>query len=211
MTTIARDPQTGLITFDDFLKLLRYEIERTGTGPGLCVAHLDLDQFAAHRDIAGESVAAGTLESFGQQLRARLGGDVALGFEPADGFWVIMPALPPERAIIALEDLRRELAAGGFPLTFSAGLSVCPRDGKNEGALVRHARMAAYKAKWAGRDQLVLASTQKMTLKSNYYPKDQLECLARLATMKQMAESELLREALDMLFQRYESDLRRPG
>jgi GGDEF domain-containing protein len=209
MSQIQRDPATGLIAYDDFLKLLKYEAERLASTSGLVVACIDLDQFLAHREIAGEESAARTLERFASHLREHLGLEVALGFEPADGFWFIFPAIPPERALLSLEDLRRNLAAADFPLTFSAGLSICPRDGKTEGALVRHARMALVRAKWAGRNQLALASRQRMVLKSNYYPRDQLECLQRLARARDVAESELLREALDLLFVRHEAELRR--
>jgi len=47
-----------------------------------------------------------------------------------------------------------------------------------------------------------------MVLKSSYFPRPQLEALAHLARVTGQAESELLREALDLLFDRVEVQLK---
>jgi len=46
-----------------------------------------------------------------------------------------------------------------------------------------------------------------MVLKSNYYPKSQLERLAKLSAALGRTEASLLREALDDLIEKYRGEL----
>jgi predicted DNA-binding protein len=63
------------------------------------------------------------------------------------------------------------------------------------------------RAKRDGRDRVALYVEEKMTLKSNYYSKANLERLAKLSTATDRTEASLLREALDDLLYKYWDEL----
>ena len=68
--------------------------------------------------------------------------------------------------------------------------------------LQRAADEALLRAKREGRGRACIYVESKMVLKSNYYPKSQLERLAKLASAHSRTEASLLREALDDLIEK---------
>ena len=73
--------------------------------------------------------------------------------------------------------------------------------------LYRAADEALLRAKREGRSRACIYVESKMVLKSNYYPKSQLERLAKLSAALGRTEASLLREALDDLIEKYRGEL----
>ena len=66
---------------------------------------------------------------------------------------------------------------------------------------------ALLRAKREGRSRACIYVEGKMVLKSNYYPRSQLERLAKLSGALGRTEASLLREALDDLVEKYRGEL----
>ena len=63
------------------------------------------------------------------------------------------------------------------------------------------------RAKREGRGRVAIYVDEKMTLKSNYYSRANLDRLSKLSGATSRTEASLLREALDDLFQKYRDEL----
>jgi diguanylate cyclase len=72
---------------------------------------------------------------------------------------------------------------------------------------MRAASEALHRAKREGRNRVAIYVEEKMTLKSNYYTKAQLERLAKLSNTTGRTEASLLREGLEELLAKYKDEL----
>ena len=79
--------------------------------------------------------------------------------------------------------------------------------GKTVEEATRAAVEALMRAKREGRGRVVIYVEEKMTLKSNYYPRASLDRLSKLSSATDRTEASLLREALDDLFQKHRDEL----
>jgi diguanylate cyclase (GGDEF)-like protein len=177
------DPLTGLpnrlLCADRLRQALaqaRRELSR------LAVLYLDLDQFKVINDSLGHAcgdtllrIVAGRLES---SLRAgdtvaRLGGDE---------FLLVLPGADEGAALRCTqkvrESLRQPLMFEGHELlvTASIGISLFPGDGQDAETLVKHADIAMYRSKEAGRDRHAFflarmgsAATERLSLESGLW------------------------------------------
>jgi hypothetical protein len=82
-----------------------------------------------------------------------------------------------------------------------------PPHGATSEELWRAAGEALMRAKRDGRDRIAIHVEEKMTLKSNYYSRANLERLAKLSSSTDRTEASLLREALDDLLYKYRDEL----
>ncbi|HUS62755.1 MAG TPA: diguanylate cyclase, partial [Acidimicrobiales bacterium] len=117
---------------------------------------------------------------------------------------VVLPGMSAESALVLLEEVRCHFASrcvDGVPteVTASVGVAANPPHGTTAEQLWRAAGEALMRAKRDGRNRVSLYVEEKMTLKSNYYSKANLERLAKLSTATDRTEASLLREALDDL------------
>jgi len=85
-------------------------------------------------------------------------------------FAVLLPSTPGENAYHVAERVRRTLSGTrytglGLPaeanITISVGVATCPRDATDLDALMELADKALYRAKAAGRDQVVLHGAEQ--------------------------------------------------
>jgi hypothetical protein len=74
------------------------------------------------------------------------------------------------------------------------------------GDLIRCANAALMRGKREGGGHVVVYIEEKMVLKSNYYPRADLDRLARLSAATDRTEASLLREALDDLFENHRGE-----
>jgi predicted signal transduction protein with EAL and GGDEF domain len=125
-----------------------------------------------------------------------------------DEYAVALPGSSAENALILFEEIRGHFAAQSvsgvdLPLGASAGIAAAPPHGATGEELHRAAGEALMRAKREGRGRVAIYVDEKMTLKSNYYSRANLDRLAKLSGATSRTEASLLREALDDLFEKY--------
>jgi diguanylate cyclase (GGDEF)-like protein/PAS domain S-box-containing protein len=117
----------------------------------LCLAIVDIDHFKAYNDanghLAGDAILRECAVAWDAVLR---GADTIVRFG-GEEFLVVLPDCPLEQGAETIERLRQATPDG---LTCSAGLA-CWDYGETSDDLVDRADSALYRAKAAGRDQLV--------------------------------------------------------
>lgn len=217
MNELQRDPSTHTVTRADFDRLIEFEVQQSkSTRRAFTLAVLDLDHFARLSKELGEDARDLLLKRVAGALRAHSREGDVLGKGEGDRFLLLLPATPPEQGLFIVEDVRRLLAQSTFKLksrtakcTVSAGIASYPKDGATRDELAWKAEAALWQAKAKGRNRVCLAVDEKMVLKSNYYPRSQLDRLAELARAVSRTEASLLREALTELLRKHESDLKK--
>jgi diguanylate cyclase (GGDEF)-like protein/PAS domain S-box-containing protein len=128
-------------------------------GEPVWVAALDLDQFRLFNDTLGHQAGDQLLQLVAPRLAGALQRTDTVARTGGDEFVLVMPGYRDERQAAAA--LRRVLDAVAQPLvlhgqtlfvTCSAGVAVYPGDGQDPATLVKHAELAMYRAKDAGRN-----------------------------------------------------------
>ncbi|KQQ18270.1 diguanylate cyclase [Methylobacterium sp. Leaf123] len=136
--------------------------EAAGTGVPLAVLMLDLDRFKTVNDTLGHPVGDALLRKVAERLRratrsgdvvARLGGDefAILQVNPHAG--VEQPHAAEALARRLVDLVGRTYVVEGHMLNVgvSVGVAIAPTDGQNADDLLKHADLALYRAKAAGR------------------------------------------------------------
>lgn len=153
------DALTGLPNRVLFHERLAHAMEsaRRKSGP-MALMFVDLDHFKPINDTLGHQAGDALLQEMSRRLQdcvrksdtvARLGGDE---------FTVVLESIrdPKDAERVAckvLDELRRPVLLGGMEVNVSGsiGISVFPEDGEDVDTLMRHADLAMYRAKNAGR------------------------------------------------------------
>ena len=91
-------------------------------------------------------------------------------------------------------------------IDMSFGIAAFPQHVGSPADLPTAADEALHRAKADGRSRVAIYVEDRMTLKSNYYPKAQLTRLAKLSDRLGRTEASLLREALADLLARYRDE-----
>jgi diguanylate cyclase (GGDEF)-like protein len=158
-----RDAKTGLAAHDWWKERAAHEIGQNRTGRQVGVLVLDMDHFKwvndTHGHLDGDRVlreAAAVLE---QLVRS---GDL-VGRFGGEEFVVLLPDIRLPQLLQVAERLRKgverhvvPLPRGSVRLTVSVGGAVHPRDGDSVDALLARADENLYRAKRAGRNQVVI-------------------------------------------------------
>jgi diguanylate cyclase (GGDEF)-like protein/PAS domain S-box-containing protein len=118
---------------------------------GLCLAIVDLDHFKAYNDTHGHLVGDEMLRRCSLAWDSELRGDDTIVRFGGEEFLVVLPDTGPEQATEIVERLRAATPGGQ---TCSAGLA-CWDAAESAVDLIDRADSALYRAKAAGRDQLV--------------------------------------------------------
>lgn len=134
-----------------------------------------------------------------------------------DQFDVLLPKCSKEEAFLCAEQARKLineeklnfLSTDKIEMTqsVSLGISSYPDDGDRAADILRRADSALLRAKKSGRNRVCLAKDEKLTPKTSHYTSAQLEKLSLVAKKEDVGESVLLREALDDLLRKYDTDL----
>lgn len=158
-----RDPLTGLANrqlFADRVDRALASARRRDRSVAVC--YLDLDGFKDVNDTLGHEVGDAVLRRVAERLRDTVRGEDALARLGGDEFAVLLPEVPEPTA--AVHVARKLAAAVAVPvevgryrlaITPSVGVAVHPHDGAEREVLLRHADLAMYRAKAAGRGRVV--------------------------------------------------------
>ncbi|MDD3481790.1 EAL domain-containing protein [Azovibrio restrictus] len=124
----------------------------------LAVMFLDLDQFKTVNDSLGHGVGDQLLAEVARRLQSCLRSDDVLARQGGDEFVLLLPRLARvedagEVARKLLQALDAPMLLGGHELSVSAsiGIALYPADGDDVDTLLKHADIAMYSAKAAGR------------------------------------------------------------
>jgi len=128
----------------------------------VCLAELDLDHFKSVNDRYGHAAGDAALRRLGDLLRRDFRDEDVTARWGGEEFLVGMYRQSREEGVERINELlqtfrKEEFTAdnGQFSLTFSAGVAEYPADGDDIDGLYRAADEALYRAKSAGRDQVM--------------------------------------------------------
>jgi diguanylate cyclase (GGDEF)-like protein len=168
------DPLTEQLNRRGFSRAFNAALaEHRGNGRGLAVMFLDVDHFKRINDSLGHDAGDELLRIVAKRIRsamreadivARLGGDEFCVIASLEN-----SAVPQTLAQRLLERMKEPIKVAGrnMVMTTSIGISVFPQDGDSVEELIKHADLALYQAKDAGRNTLHFYShslTQKASL-----------------------------------------------
>ena len=164
----TRDPLTGLYNRRYFVDAMRRITSQTAARQGnFALLSIDADKFKAFNDDHGHDAGDVVLEAIAEKM-------CALDFDGAvacriggEEFSILLPLADRTRATAAAEDLRQAVEemrvkyiGGPLPkVTVSIGIAVYPTHGTEPKELIKHADIALYAAKDAGRNCLQVADS----------------------------------------------------
>jgi diguanylate cyclase len=179
----------------------------------LALALIDLDHFKEINDSLGHAAGDTVLRCFERTLGGSLPQNAVVGRLGGDEYAAAIPETTAESALILLEEIRSHFSSHFVSpdvprkIHLSVGIAAKPPHAKTVADLMRCADEAMCRAKREGRSRVAIYVEDKMTLKSNFYPKAQLERLSKLSAATGRTEASLLREALEELLVQYKDEL----
>jgi diguanylate cyclase len=172
----------------------------------VALALLDVDEFKELNDEHGREAGDEVLRSLERMLASNLPSDAVVGRVGGDEYAVAYQRMSPESALILLEEMRAHLVLREA-VSISVGIAARPQHATGAADLMRAAGEALFRAKREGRGRVAIYVGDRMTLKSNYYPRAALDRLSKLSDATGRTEASLLREALDDLLARRSDEL----
>ena len=163
---VVTDHLTRLYNRRYFMNRAAEEIERSLRHQvPLSVLMVDIDHFKEFNDTYGHATGDRVLQTVARAMKDALRKPDICARHGGEEFAVLLPSTPGENAYYVAERVRRTLSGTrytglGLPaeanITISVGVATCPRDATELDALMELADRALYRAKAAGRDQVVL-------------------------------------------------------
>lgn len=207
---LTMDELTGALNRDSFEERFSAALlKAVQNNLSLSLAVLDIDQFLLINENYGRQVGDNVLVEIYKALQ-KLAPDNTLIFRyGGDEFYLLLPEMTREQSLLLMERIRLEIAKersyqdAKIAVALTVGIASYPIDGTAEDELQRKADQALYRAKKAGRSQVMLAYDEKMVPKTVHFTETQLERLSILAEELSVTEARLLREALDDLLNKY--------
>lgn len=174
----------------------------------LCLAITDLDYFSLINEQLGHSEGDRVLKAAERLLSGSLPSGSLVARLGGDEYGIILPESSAETALILFDEIIKHFQShreSHWPrtLSMSVGLAARPSHANEYAELMRAADEALLRAKKEGRARVCIYVENKMSLKSNYYSKSQLEQLSKLASAMDCTEASLLRKALDDFIERH--------
>jgi diguanylate cyclase (GGDEF)-like protein/PAS domain S-box-containing protein len=166
-----RDPLTGLFNRRYLEETMERELNRMKRQEtSLGVIMMDLDHFKEYNDTFGHSAGDELLNTLGNLLKSHIRlEDIACRYG-GEEFLLLMPGIPSEVVLARAESLRQAVKEmhrhypGLKPVTLSLGVAVYPEHGDTGLNLIQAADAALYRAKQAGRDQVMAAGHAEVAL-----------------------------------------------
>jgi diguanylate cyclase (GGDEF)-like protein len=160
---VARiDHLTGVVNRRGLHEALERELRRHGRSERpLCIAYFDCDDFKSVNDRGGHAEGDRLLQAIAASLTRHVRSSDLVGRVGGDEFAVVFPETHGESLGPAMEKVRKALvsmcAHGGWPVTFSIGVATFAVPPASADAAIEAADAAMYRAKAAGKDQVVFA------------------------------------------------------
>lgn len=174
----------------------------------------DLEGFHAINQEHGREAGDEVLRLASETLRSDLPDGSLLCRIGGDEFACVLPDTQPEEALLLLDEIRQHLGAKRLEVGKAKvrvgirfGVAAFPQHAEDPTDLLRAAEQALHRATELGGSRVAMYVEDKMVLKSNYYPRAQLDRLARLADRLGRTEASLLRETLGDLLDRHRDRL----
>ena len=161
-----RDSLTGLYNRRYLEETLEREVHR-GNRLGTCIGiiMMDLDHFKPYNDSYGHTAGDEVLRAAGHLIQNQVRGeDIACRYG-GEEFLLIMPGASLEVVQHRAETIVREVKQlhlqnhAFHPITISAGVAIFPDNGATADLVLQSADQALYRAKAAGRDRVMVASS----------------------------------------------------
>jgi diguanylate cyclase len=176
----------------------------------VAVALCDLDGFGPLNDRLGRAAGDAVLITWERALQMNVPSDAQVLRMGGDEYAVVLPGSTAENALVTLEEIRQhfsgdEIADVGEKVNVSIGVAGAPPHGTTAAELWQATGQAVMRAKREGRGRVSMYTGENMTLKSNYYPRADLDRLARLSRSTGRTEASLLREALTDILDKFRS------
>lgn len=165
----TRDALTGLLDRGEGTRLLDEEIVRARRYQRpLALLWIDLDHFKQVNDKMGHMAGDAVLRGFSQLLSSKVRQVDLVSRFGGEEFVVVLPEMDATQAQQSAERLRQlvesmplQLEGGrSVSLTMSVGVAIFPDHGADAPQLIAAADRAMYQAKAAGRNRVVMASSE---------------------------------------------------
>ena len=171
----------------------------------VAVCLTDLDGFGPLNEELGRDAGDAVLQAWRRTLEGSLPTGAIVRRLGGDEYAVALPEATAESALIVLDEIREHLGRNPVPgvdrtIAATFGVAARPPHAAGLAELVQCASAALMRGKREGGGRVAIYVEEKMVLKSNYYPRADLDRLARLSAATGRTEASLLREALADLF-----------
>jgi diguanylate cyclase (GGDEF)-like protein/PAS domain S-box-containing protein len=157
--------------FRDRLNMAMAQSKRSGKK--LAVFYLDMDRFKIINDSLGHFVGDELLQAVAQRLRSELREADTLARVGGDEFNLLIPEINDVQDVHNLAEKILRITAKPFIIkqeeiyiSFSIGISIYPSDGDTKESLIKHADIAMYKVKNAGKNGYALYADSMKSLYS---------------------------------------------
>jgi diguanylate cyclase len=182
-------------------------LKAVGDG-AVAVCLSDLDDFERLNTEHGHDAGDVVLDVWLRTLEGSMPAGAIVRRLGGDEFAVALPDASAEDALIVFNELRQHLLAHpaegpDWTIRATFGVAARPPHADSLEALLQCANAALMRGKRDGGNRVALYVEEKMVLKSNYYPRGDLDRLGRLAGAVKRTEASLLREALTDLFAKH--------
>jgi len=168
---VVTDHLTRLYNRRYFMNRAGEEIERSLRHQApLSVLMIDIDHFKEFNDTYGHATGDRVLQTVARAMQDALRKPDICARHGGEEFAVLLPSTPGDSAYYVAERVRRTLSGTRYTglglsaeanITISVGVATCPRDATDLDTLMELADKALYRAKAAGRDQVVLHGAEQ--------------------------------------------------
>jgi diguanylate cyclase (GGDEF)-like protein len=198
------DGHDKVVEIDEFVAAVDEAVADDAVAIGLS----DLDGFGPLNEALGREAGDMVLATYARTLTGSLPKGAVVRRLGGDEYAMALPRTSAESALIVFDEIRQHLSTHpvegiGRSIAATIGVAARPPHATATGDLVRCANAALMRGKREGGDRIAIYVEEKMVLKSNYYPRADLDRLARISAATDRTEASLLREALDDLFQKH--------
>ncbi len=181
--------------FAENLDCVLSRIDPSGKGQTAIVAYMDVDRFKDVNDTLGHSAGDSLIKQVAQRLQSHVRSGDFIARYGGDEFAILWLSADPEAPQILAARISRALLAPieieGQPVTVTAsvGIAIAPDHGRSVDEVMRHADIALYEAKNAGRNRTIVFSA------------DMAEQVEQRRAIEMDLQAAIARDAIEVAYQ----------